>query len=61
MPVEPLWDWLKYGQLCNFAPRDAQHLNQAVIRELEAIREDHDFLRCLFHLSELPLPRALLS
>src|SRR5258706_3974180 len=21
-PVEPAWSWLKYGRLCNFAPKD---------------------------------------
>ena len=61
MPVEPLWDWLKYGQLCNFAPRDAQQLNKAVVRELDAIRENQEVLESFFHLSDLPLPRALLT
>lgn len=61
MPVEPLWDWLKYGQLCNFAPRDCHHLNQAVVGELEAIRENQELLESFYHLSDLPLPRALLT
>ena len=61
MPVEFLWRWLKYDRLCNFAPRDARHLNAVVVRELEAIREDQELLRNLFHLSDLPLPRTLLS
>src|SRR5205823_13668543 len=37
MPVEQLWRWLKYDRLCNFTPRDARHLNEAVVQELEAI------------------------
>ena len=61
MPVEPLWRCLKYGRLCNFAPRDARHLNQAVLRELKEIREDEALLRSFFHDSALPLPRTLLS
>ncbi len=61
MPVEFLWRWLKYGRLCNFAPRDAHHLNEVVVRELDAIRDDQELLRAFFHLSDLPLPRALLS
>jgi putative transposase len=61
MPVEPLWDWLKYGRLCNFAPRDARQLNRAVIRELEAIREDQELLSHFWYLSDLPRPRVLLS
>jgi len=61
MPVEPLWDWLKYGRLCNFAPRNAAHLNEAVIHELEAIRENHELLSHFWYLSDLPMPRTLLS
>ena len=61
MPVEFLWRWLKYDRLCNFAPRDAPHLNEAVVGELEPIAEDQDLLRSFFHQSDLPLPRALLS
>jgi transposase len=60
-PLEQVWTWLKYGRLCNFPPRDAQQLNEAIIRELEPIREDQDRLRNFFHASDLPLPRALLS
>jgi hypothetical protein len=56
-----VWAWLKYDRLTNFAPRDAQHLNEAVNRELGAIREDQERLRNFFHPSGLPLPRALLT
>jgi len=61
MPVEFLWRWLKYGRLCNFAPRDAHHLNQAVVRELDAIWDNQVLLSSFFHDSDLPLPRALLT
>jgi DDE superfamily endonuclease len=61
MPVEFLWRWLKYDQLCNFAARDAEHLNEAVIGELEPIREDQGLLHAFFQQSDLPMPRALLS
>ncbi len=60
-PVEQVWTWLKYDRLCNFAPQDAHDLNEAVIRELDPIREDQERLRNFFHASDLPLPRALLS
>jgi DDE superfamily endonuclease len=59
-PVEPLWGWLKYDQLCNFAPHDALELDGRVVTELTAIRGDQAFLRNLYHASELPLPRTLL-
>jgi transposase len=61
MPVEFLWRWLKYGRLCNFTPRDAHHLNEAVVRELDAIWDNQALLSSFFHQSELPLPRALLT
>jgi transposase len=61
MPVEQLWTWLKYSRLCNFPPENAQQLNAAVIRELDAIRDDQQRLRSFFHASDLPLPRTLLS
>lgn len=60
-PVEPLWSWLKYSRLSNFAPRDAYHLNDAVVTELSAIRGDQYLLQGFFHASQLPLPRVLLS
>jgi hypothetical protein len=61
MPVEQLWKCLKYGRLCNFTPANATDLDQAVVRELEAIREDQELLRSFLHLSDLPMPRTLLS
>jgi len=61
MPVEQVWSWLKYDKLCNFPPRDAHHLNEAIIRELNLTRDDQQRLRNFFHASRLPLPRALLS
>jgi hypothetical protein len=60
MPVEFLWRCLKYCRLCNFAPRDAQQLNEAVVRELSLIAKDQILLRGFFHLSDRPLTRAFL-
>jgi hypothetical protein len=60
-PVEPLWSWLKWGRLTNFAPKDATQIESRVVAELAKVREDQTFLRNLFHASDLPLPRALLS
>lgn len=60
-PIEPIWSWLKYGRLCNFAARDAPHLNEIVTAELRAIEHDQERLRNFFRASDLPLPRALLS
>ena len=60
-PVEWLWSWLKWERLSNFAPHDVRELDGRVVAELAAKRDDQRFLRNLFHASELPLPRALLS
>jgi len=43
---------------CNFAPRDAHHPHEAVVRELVSIRDDHELLRAFF-LSDLPMPLVL--
>jgi transposase len=61
MPVEFLWRWLKYGRLCNFAPLDARQLNEAVVRELDAIWDNQVLLSSFFHQSELPLPLTLIT
>jgi DDE superfamily endonuclease len=60
-PTEPLWSWLKYGRLCNYAPHDAAQLNGSVIAELATAASDQGFLRSLYQASELPIPRTLLS
>ena len=38
-----------------------EHLNKAVVRELDAIRDNQVLLASLFHQSDLPLPRTLLT
>src|SRR5262249_8009743 len=59
-PVEPVWSWLKYSRLCNAAPADARDMGRSVRHELNAVRDDHEFLRAMWQGSDLPLPRALL-
>lgn len=59
-PVEPIWSWLKYGRLCNFAPHDVCELEGAVVAELTPLCRDQDRLRNFWHASGLSLPRALL-
>jgi transposase len=61
MPVEFLWRWLKYGRLCNFAPLDARRLNEAVVRELDAIWDNQVLLASFFHQSELPWSLTLFT
>lgn len=59
-PVEPLWSWLKYGRLCNFAPHSGEALNQRINSELEPILRDQHLLHAIWHESDLPMPRTLL-
>jgi transposase len=61
MPVEFMWRWLKYGRLCNFAPQNATELNEAIIRELDAIWDNQGLLTSFFHQPDLPMPRALIT
>jgi hypothetical protein len=59
--VEPLWSWLKFSRLCNFAPQDAIELDGCAVAELSAIRDDQELLRSFWHALDLPLPLTLLS
>ncbi len=60
-PVEPIWSWLKYSRLCNFAAHDARELNRAIVAQLARIEDDQETLRNLWHATDLPFPRTLLS
>jgi putative transposase len=52
-PVEELWDWLKYDELPNFAPRDIPHLDRVINRKLHALHWDQPRLRTFFANSPL--------
>ncbi|HMB03343.1 MAG TPA: hypothetical protein VKP69_06325 [Isosphaeraceae bacterium] len=56
-----MWSWLKYSRLNNFAPRDAAQLDERIVAELMAIRDDQELLQSFVHASELPLRLTLLS
>jgi transposase len=58
-PVEPIFSWLKYGRLSNFAPMTAHELNKIVLTEMATIHQDQTRLRSFWHASALPLPRPL--
>lgn len=58
-PVEPVWSWLKYSRLCNFAPQDAIELDGRAVTELSSMRDDQQLLHGFWHASDLPLPRPL--
>jgi len=58
-PVEPIFGWLKYGRLANYAPSNAKELNRMVFAELNTIYDDQERLRNFWHASDLPLPEPL--
>jgi putative transposase len=60
-PVEPLWSWLKYGRLCNFAPADIWEIDKAITDELNFAKGNQRILRSLFSASELWLPRVFFT
>jgi transposase len=60
MPLEWLWSWLKHTRLGNFAPHDAQQLNDRAVAELGDLQQDQQRLAGFFHAAALALPRTLL-
>jgi transposase len=55
-PAEPVWSWLKYGELANFTPEGVDPLNDAVIDRLVELKFDPELLRALWERSKLPFP-----
>jgi len=55
-PVEPIWSWLKGGELANYAPGDTQELDGEVVDRLIGLKFDPELLRALWGRSELPFP-----
>jgi transposase len=60
-PVEQVWNHIKYGVLCNFAPRDAAHADEVATEHLTAARHDHGRLRSFFNASDLPPLERVIS
>jgi transposase len=55
-PVEFVWSWLKWGKLSNFAPEQADPLNEWIVEYLMALKFDPGLLRILWNRSDLPFP-----
>jgi putative transposase len=58
-PVEHLWSHLKWGSLCNFAPKDAEELDLAIKPALRGSRKQHTILKGCWQGAKLSLPRCL--
>jgi transposase len=54
-PVEWLWSYLKYGEMANFAPKDAAHLDAVVTGHLEAIRRQPQRMKGFYDGAKIPL------
>jgi putative transposase len=57
-PVEPIWSWLKSGELANFVPDGTGELDKEVLDRLIGLRFDPELLRALWERSELPFPET---
>jgi transposase len=55
-PVEPVWSWLKYGELANYIPDDTEMLDDEILDRLIGLKFDHQLLRALWNRSDLPFP-----
>jgi hypothetical protein len=55
-PVEPIWSWLKSGELANYVPDDTGALDDEVVERLIGLKFDPALLRALWGRSELPFP-----
>jgi putative transposase len=56
-PVEPVWGWLKCGQLANFVPDGLGDLDGEIIERLVELKFDPRLLRNLWEASDLPFPK----
>jgi hypothetical protein len=54
-PVEWLWSYLKYGEMANFAPKDAAHLDTVVTGHLEAISRQPRRMKGFYDGAKIPL------
>jgi putative transposase len=57
-PVEPIWSWLKSGELANFVPQGTAKLDDEIVERLIALKFDPEMLRALWEGSELPFPQV---
>lgn len=57
-PVEPIWSWLKNGELANYVPDDTNELDNEILDRLIGLKFDPELLRALWGRSELPFPES---
>jgi putative transposase len=52
-PVEGVWNWLKYDELPNFAPRDVPELDRVAAGKLAGLHRDQSRLRTFLDFTPL--------
>ena len=60
-PVEPIWSWLKNGELANYAPGDTGELDDEVVDRLIGLKFDPELLQALWGRSDLPFPEPAIQ
>jgi len=60
-PVEPLWNYLKYDELANYAATDVVELNGILTDQLDAICHNRQRIRTFYTMTELPDLNATLA
>jgi len=60
-PVEPVWSWLKHGELANSIPVDTDMLDHEILDRLISLKFDPKLLRALWNRSDLPFPAELVQ
>lgn len=56
-PTEPIWSWLKDGQLSNYIPEDTEMLDDEILDRLVSLKFEPALLRALWNRSDLPFPK----
>jgi putative transposase len=60
-PAEPVWSWLKHGELANYIPDDTDMLDHEILDRLISLKFDSELLRALWNRSDLPFPAKLVQ
>ena len=53
-PVEPLWNYIKYDELANYAPTDIAELNSTLTDQLDTTRQNRQRIQTFYTMTELP-------
>jgi len=60
-PVEPIWSWLKNGELANYSLEDTEMLDKEILDRLVSLKFDPELLRALWNRSDLSFPVKMIK